>query len=689
LQPYREAYNPKGEIVAQTKKSTLTILKALPNDLFETTQADFQKAVRQDFQVTQGKTYNVSGTDLLDAIEENTRSGHTAGADNNKNGAFDPSRDRHGLGKVVDKFTDKMLDNPIVRTVAQIAQFTPFAPVASVVNTVITARDVVKAVDEGNIKSLASTVIGAGLSNKLSNSLNLAGNATKISVAQQLQKHALDSVTRATVSTVVAGEDFDDQLKFHLKASAATIISQIGANKIGDLYSEGKLNNVTHKLAHTALGFAAGTAANGDGFSGAVGGLAGSVAGEYFQSENAAVLASAASAALLGKDPLFAANVASTADRFNRQLHQTEVDWVKVQAKQLAKEKGITEAEALKLLMSEAVQLADYTYEQLLPDNREVRAWLKAQGEKDGKLQEEQHWLWGTKTEVDGYFNSSINREVVSQNAGLYAETVGISPERAATLNHQNLMGEWGEGYNDTNVKEIMDDYQTVAEFVLPDIMLIPNAYAAYKLGQYGQALVLAGMAVADAHIPGKVTIKDEVVQMWAFQGGRGDTMTKVLNNPDPTVRAEAATGHVGISQNQGKSIHSFIPDVPSGVSKADAVATVRNRETYAGRVTDDTALFNDIMSGRYDPTNAAPISMYKLDIPVSPTVWKDLEKAIQSGEIPNVRYGFPGASHPTATVRNCATAFGECGLPLPSDSGYLKKDFIPAMIDKGATKVR
>ncbi|MBO0612734.1 hypothetical protein [Thiothrix fructosivorans] len=44
-----------------------------------------------------------------------------------------------------------------------------------------------KSVDEGNIKSLASTVIGAGLSNKLSNSLNLAGDATKISVAQQLQ----------------------------------------------------------------------------------------------------------------------------------------------------------------------------------------------------------------------------------------------------------------------------------------------------------------------------------------------------------------------------------------------------------------------------------------------------------------------------------------------------------------------
>jgi hypothetical protein len=43
LQPYREAYNPKGEVVAQTKKSTLTIQKPLPNDLFETTHADFKK----------------------------------------------------------------------------------------------------------------------------------------------------------------------------------------------------------------------------------------------------------------------------------------------------------------------------------------------------------------------------------------------------------------------------------------------------------------------------------------------------------------------------------------------------------------------------------------------------------------------------------------------------------------------
>jgi hypothetical protein len=140
------------------------------------------------------------------------------------------------------------------------------------------------------------------------------------------------------------------------------------------LYREGKLDYTTHKLAHTALGFAA--VANGDGISGAVGGLAGSVAGEYFQSENAAVLASAASAALLGKDPLLAANVASTADRFNRQLHQTEIDLINKKAEAFAVQKGITKAEATKILLLQALHQVDSAANQRIPDNAGARAFL-------------------------------------------------------------------------------------------------------------------------------------------------------------------------------------------------------------------------------------------------------------------------------------------------------------------------
>ncbi len=584
--------------------------------------------------------------------------------------------------------------------------------------------------DEGNIKSLASTVIGAGLSSKLSNSLNLAGDATKISVAQQLQKHALDGVTRAN------------------------IISQIGANKIGDLYSEGKLNDVTHKLAHTALGFAAGTAANGDGFSGAVGGLAGSVAGEYFQSENAAVLASAASAALLGKDPLLASNVASTADRFNRQLHQTEINLINEKAEAFAAQKGIAKAEATKILLLQALHQVDSSANQRIPDNAGAREFLKTISSGNAAFND----AFGRKSNLfleqdqNTFKNHARNGEFVLPNKDIFS-AAGLSTTQIMGLVTNSQQGNLVAKIFDFGTKDLAGEPKVVQKQVLDQLRIETYDQVLKLQTLYGERdahpndeklardfhstlgelyalrqATLQGVEVAkdsgiiagiqaeqieaglealqafDAIMAGggigvgtvidniAATLrKDKVVQMWAFQGGRGDTKTKVLNNPDPTVRVEGYTGHVGLSLDQGQSKRGFGPRITltPDKSKADVVIGLKNNETHPGHITDDTTLFSDILNGRYDPSNAAPISVYKLDIPVSRTVWKNLEKAIENGEIPNVRYGFPDATHPTATVRNCATAFGECGLTLPSDSGYLTKDFIPAMIDQGATKVR
>ncbi|WMP18553.1 DUF637 domain-containing protein [Thiothrix lacustris] len=700
------------------------------NDLFETTHADFQAAIRQDFQVTQGKTYNVSGTDLLDAIEENTRLGHTAGADNNKNGAFDPSRDRHGLGKVIDKFTDKVLDNPIVRTVAQIAQFTPLAPVASVVNTVVTARDVVKAVDEGNIKSLASAVIGAGLSSKLSNSLNLAGDATKISVAQQLQKHAMDGLTRATVSTVVEGGDFDDQLKSSLKASAATIVSQIGANKIGDLYSEGKLDYTTHKLAHTALGFAAGTVANGDGISGAVGGLAGSVAGEYFQSENAAVLVSATSAALLGKDPLLAANVAGTVDRFNRQLHQTEIDLITEKAEAFATQKGISKAEATKILLLQALHQVDSYANQRIPDNAGARAFLKTISGGNAAFND----AFGRKSNLfleqdqNIFKNHARNGEFVLPNKDIFS-AAGLSTTRIMGLVTNSQQGNLVAKIFDFGTKALAGEPKEVQKQVLDQLRIETYDQVLKLRTLYGERDVhpndeklardfhstlgelyalrqatLQGVEVAKASgiiagiqaeqveaglealqafdvimAGGGIGVgtaidniaatlrKDEVVQMWAFQGG-GRSTRWVLNDPDPNLRGEAVTGHFMVSPDKGASMHGMSPDVPLSESRATTVLNLREGVTYRGSIQDDTRLVEDVLDGKY----GSNLKVYMLEQRVQPEILTAIKKAIQTGETGNIRYGFPDVNSFGETVMNCATFFKTCGLAIPADSGKM-----------------
>jgi filamentous hemagglutinin len=353
-----------------------------------------------------------------------------------------------------------------------------------------------------SLKSLATSMITAGLSSKLGSTFNLTGD--KLTLAQQFQQKALNGLVSATVSTAIEGGNFDDKLKAVLKTATLDTLNQLGAQKVGDLLGSGQYGYLAHKIAHTALGCAVGAATNDDCESAAIGGLVGSIAGDHYNSEQAATLTAAIAATLLGKDVNLAANVGTIADKFNRQLHQSEVDWVKEKAKKLAKEKGISEAEALKLLMLEAVQLADYTYEQVLPDNPEIRSWLETQATQDGQFQKQSN-LIGLETTVDGYFDSSINRDVVSQNAGLYLATIGLSPERAATINRQNVMGEWGEGYDDAKAQALLDRYQTVAEFMLPDIMLIPEAYEAYQNGEYGKALLLAGMITADAYTPGKL----------------------------------------------------------------------------------------------------------------------------------------------------------------------------------------
>jgi hypothetical protein len=177
-------------------------------------------------------------------------------------------------------------------------------------------------------------------------------------------------------------------------------------------------------------------------------------------------------------------------------------------------------------------------------------------------------------------------------------------------------------------------------------------------------------------------------VQIWGFRGGKGDTRSRVLDNPDPNVRAEAYTGHVGISLDKGKTIYGFGPKVSDNETKINVISNLKNHQTYSGIITDDTTLFRDVTAGKYDPSNAPPISLYVMTTKTPPDVMTHLNRAVNQREISGVRYGFPEATHPTETVRNCATAFSECGLSTPSKDGKLI-NYIPAMQDQGAKKIR
>ena len=220
LKPYREAYNHQYATEELSESGSYTTYGERINYRFETSHADFKTEASKDIKVPSPQGgHNVAGGELLAAIDENTRHGHTAGADNNKNGAFDPTKDNKGLSGFVNGLIENVIDNPLIRTVAKVAQFIPpFAPVATVVNGVIAAHDAVQAFEDGDIAGVitnaASTATGIGKithSNQLltigktTNQIGTVATAIKDPSATNLLNVAADATghSNTTVNTAL------------------------------------------------------------------------------------------------------------------------------------------------------------------------------------------------------------------------------------------------------------------------------------------------------------------------------------------------------------------------------------------------------------------------------------------------------------------------------------------------------
>lgn len=162
---------------------------------------------------------------------------------------------------------------------------------------------------------------------------------------------------------------------------------------------------------------------------------------------------------------------------------------------------------------------------------------------------------------------------------------------------------------------------------------------------------------------------------------------TSLLNVPEglPKPHPYRATGHVGVSTDGGKTIVGFGPSAP-GVPSEQVIASLIARQTFPGKVTDDTHVFKDVHDNPLAVGSSAldPQVVYKKDIPVSreqlAQINATLAEHMGSHELPEIRYGFP---FPNTTARNCATYPAELGLPLPHPRGNIAA-YVPALKAQG-----
>jgi hypothetical protein len=135
---------------------------------------------------------------------------------------------------------------------------------------------------EDSIKALALAMVTAGVLQGLDAKLNLANINAQAGFGAQLTKNIINNTASATIDVAINGGNFEDKLNAALKNAFIDTGAAQGANLIGNIKVDGKLNDYTHQLAHAIAGCAAGMAKNGDCGSSALGAVVGEIAAEAY-----------------------------------------------------------------------------------------------------------------------------------------------------------------------------------------------------------------------------------------------------------------------------------------------------------------------------------------------------------------------------------------------------------------------
>jgi hypothetical protein len=181
----------------------------------------------------------------------------------------------------------------------------------------------------------------------------------------------------------------------------------------------------------------------------------------------------------------------------------------------------------------------------------------------------------------------------------------------------------------------------------------------------------------------GDAAAAESGVSIYGFRGAGRTSDLLAEGAPHPY----NVTGHVGYSLDGGNTIYGFGPSVPEGMAPYDAVRSLQQGASYPGMITDDTAIFRNVVDnpGMARGDIELPQTVFEHNIPVTPQEFDGIRAAhdaigLNSPQA-DLLYGFPNQN---AFTCNCATFPGEqLGIPMPSTNG-LMREFIPALENVG-----
>jgi filamentous hemagglutinin len=146
---------------------------------------------------------------------------------------------------------------------------------------------------EDTVRSLATVMLTAGLTNGLMNAAGMTSDPALLSqaedmteamniLAEELQRAAIRGVVSAGVDTAINGGDLGQNLAYQMQAAGVAVLGSQGARAIGTAFKDQKIDTATKYIAHAALGGTMDLAMGGDGKSGALGAVVGELIADTY-----------------------------------------------------------------------------------------------------------------------------------------------------------------------------------------------------------------------------------------------------------------------------------------------------------------------------------------------------------------------------------------------------------------------
>lgn len=305
------------------------------------------------------------------------------------------------------------------------------------------------------------------------------------------------------------------------------------------------------------------------------------------------------------------------------------------------------------------------------------------------------------------YGTDSSYRDGVNSAVGGFAQSAWNDPLGTASnigngaLNIAGHVWDGGvQAYQNGNLAEYIGQGVGYAVPLVAAAVFAPEAEVGELAGLGSEAAALTGDAAAltgDAAGlgdlaaltrtattgAGDAAAADSSVSIYGFRGAGRTSDLLAEGAPHPY----NVTGHVGYSLDGGNTIYGFGPSVPEGMPSFDAVRSLQGGNSYPGMITDDTAVFRNVVEnpGIARGGSGSPQTVFEHNIPMTPQEFDAVQAAhdaigLNSPQA-DLLYGFPNQN---AFTCNCATFPGEqLGIPMPSSTGVMR-DFMPELENVG-----